>query len=128
MRLRGQRNQHEDDHGQHQSNETQYLVGSGDGSPFAVVIEPEGMEYSFPPHEKVLLTLRPRRRGPHYIELVHRTDSVTIWRPSDTEVWATLADGTTEQIGGWAHIPAPWIDSDSELEGPPPWTWPPAPR
>jgi len=24
-----------------------------------------------------------------------------IWRPADTEVWATIPDGTSEQIGGW---------------------------
>jgi hypothetical protein len=32
---------------------TQYLVSSGDGHPFTVMIEPEAMEYSFPPHEPV---------------------------------------------------------------------------
>jgi len=34
-------------------------------------------------------------------------------------VWATVADGPTEQIAGWAHIPAPWIDSKSEVTSPP---------
>lgn len=84
------------------------------------------MEYLFSPHEKVLLVLKARYPGPHYISLVHRVDSVTIWRPSDTEVWATLTDGTTTQIAGWPHNPAPWLDSGSEAEGQPPWTWPPA--
>lgn len=36
-------------------------------------------------------------------------------------VWATLADGTHEQIGGFADNPAPWLDSAHPDIGPPPW-------
>jgi hypothetical protein len=109
------------------SSETQYLVTSGDGTAFSVYIEPEGMSYDFPPHERVLLTFRQRVPGVQHLELTHHKDALIIWRPGDTEVWATVADGPTEQIAGWAHIPAPWIDSNSELTSPPPWSWPPPP-
>lgn len=107
--------------------ETQYLVSSGDGHPFTVMVEPEAMEYAFPPNERVLLTFRPRTRATQHVELVHHSDHLTIWRPGDTEVWATTADGETTQIGGWSHIPAPWLDSTSEIKGEPPWSWPPPP-
>jgi hypothetical protein len=62
-----------------------------------------------------------------HIEIVHHINGLTIWRPGDTEVWATLADGKTEQIGGWSDAKAPWIDSDSGVTTPPPWSWPPPP-
>lgn len=106
--------------------ETQYLISSGDGDAFAVHIEPEGMEYEFPPHEKVLLTFRQRVGGTQYIDLSHYKDALVIWRPADTEVWATTADGKAEQIAGWEDNPFPWMDSGHKAEGPAPWTWPPS--
>lgn len=60
---------------------------------------------------------------PHF-EVVHGAGYLTIWRPSDTEVWATLADGSNEQIGGFADHPAPWLDSTHPDIGPPPWNQP----
>lgn len=104
--------------------ETQYLVASGDGTPFFVQIEPEGMSYEFPPHERLLLTFRHRTSGVQHVELAHSKDALVIWRPGDTEVWATTSEGT-EQIAGWSHNPAPWIDSGSNVTGKPPWDWPP---
>lgn len=96
------------------------VTGYGDG-PFYVMVEPEAMHYDFPPHAKVLLTFRgPASLVPDF-EVSHGVDGLTIWRPADTEVWATLADGTHEQIGGWAHNPAPWLDSAGPDLGPPPW-------
>jgi hypothetical protein len=109
------------------SRETQYLVSSGDGSTFFVQIEPEGMMYEFPPHERVLLTFRQQVPRVQHMELTHYKDALVIWRHGDTEVWATVADGPTEQIAGWAHNPAPWIDSNSKATGAPPWSWPPPP-
>lgn len=99
----------------------------GDSS-FAVIVEPEGMEYEFPPHERVLLTFVIPDRATQYFEVTHGADSLTIWRPADTEVWATLADGSHDQIGGFEGVPAPWLDSDSPLPpGEAPWSWPPRP-
>jgi hypothetical protein len=60
--------------------ETQYLIGSSDDTPFALVIEPEGMEYEFPPHERVLLIFRPRTAATSHFELVDGASSLTIWR------------------------------------------------
>jgi hypothetical protein len=99
------------------------LVTGLDGTTFSVIVEPEGMEYEFPPHERVLLTFRglgPRQQ----FEVSHRQDGLTIWRPGDTEVWATLANGTHEQIGGFSDNPAPWTDSGHSAKGQAPWTWP----
>jgi hypothetical protein len=106
--------------------ETQYLISSGDDDAFAVHIEPEGMEYEFPPHEKVLLTFRQIVDGPQYIDVSHHKDALVIWRPADTEVWATTADGRSEQIAGWEDNPFPWMDSGHKTDGPAPWTWPPS--
>ncbi|KAA1397889.1 hypothetical protein [Aeromicrobium ginsengisoli] len=107
--------------------ETQYLVDAGDETDFYVQIEPEGMVYEFPPHEKVLLTFRQRPDRTQYVELSHHKDALIIWRSSDAEVWATTADGTIEQIGGFSSNPAPWLDSGHTAAGPPPWSWPPSP-
>jgi hypothetical protein len=99
---------------------TRMLVQGEADTSFSVMVEPEAMSYDFPPQERVLLTFR----GPvadAQFEVVHGSDYLTIWRPADTEVWATLADGTHEQIGGWAHVPAPWLDSAHPDIGPPPW-------
>ncbi len=96
------------------------LVQGDADTPFSVMVEPEAMSYDFPPQERVLLTFRGPVAAADF-EVVHGPDYLTIWRPADTEVWATLADGTHEQIGGWAHIPAPWLDSAHPDIGPPPW-------
>jgi hypothetical protein len=65
---------------------------------------------TFPEEEKVLLTFR--GTGAAKFELSYNPGCVTVWRPGDTEVWAaTLRDQTPRQIGGWAHIPAPYLDS-----------------
>lgn len=106
--------------------ETQYLIESRDDGPFCVFIEPEAAQFDFPPNEKVLLTFRTANQT-SYIEMTHATDCLTIWRSGDTEVWATMADGTSEQVAGFSGNPAPWLDSNHSAEGPAPWTWPPAP-
>ena len=78
--------------------------------PFTLMVEPEGMSYEFPGEEKVLLTFR--GTGAAKFELSYSPGCVSIWRPGDTEVWAaTLRDQTPRQIGGWAHVPAPGLDS-----------------
>lgn len=102
-------------------------MSSNDGEPFAVYIEPEGMSYDFPPHERILLSFRQRGTRVQHMELVHAKDTLVIVRPGDTEVWATTANGETEQIAGWQSVPAPWIDSASDAPGSPPWSWPPPP-
>ena len=89
--------------------------------------EPEGMMYEFPPRERVLLIFRGRRALQH-MELTHYKDAIGIWRPGDCEVWAALADGTLEQIAGFADIKAPWVDSGHDAPGRPPWEWPPQPK
>lgn len=99
---------------------TRMLVQGDADAPFSVMVEPEAMSYDFPPQQRVLLTFR----GPvadAQFEVVHGPDYLTIWRPADTEVWATLADGTHEQIGGWADNPFPWLDTTHPDPGPPPW-------
>ena len=80
-----------------------------DCHPFAVYVEPEGMVYESPRTGTVVLAFR----GPDAMtaELTHRPDMLIVWRPADTEVWATTPDGTCEQIAGWQHIPAPGLDS-----------------
>jgi len=85
------------------------VSGSRDGHAFDLWVEPEGMVYEFPGADKVLLSFR----GPDamMVELSHRDDAIVIWRPADTEVWATLPDGSCDQIGGWRHIPVPGLDS-----------------
>src|SRR4029450_8886930 len=97
-----------------------------DGTPFSVHIEPEGATYEFPPHESVLLTFRQRTAQVQDISLTHHRDALVVWRPGDTEVWATTADGA-EQIAGFGDNPFPWLDSNSTADGPPPWDWPPPP-
>src|SRR5690349_24324656 len=90
--------------------ETQYLFSSGNGDPFTIQVEREGAEFEFPPNEKVLLSFR---GGPplQHLEVVHYPNFLTVWRPGDVEVWATLEDGSTSQIAGFATAPAPWLDS-----------------
>jgi hypothetical protein len=107
---------------------TEYLVTSGDDLSFWVQIEPEGMVYEIQPNQHVLLSFRPRDYTTQHVELVHLRDGLSIWRPGDTAVFATTSDGAVEQIAGWADNPAPWIDSGSPLESPPPWVWPPDTR
>ena len=107
------------------SRETQVLVTPSAGRQFSILVEPEGMEYTFPPHEKILLTFRGPDRLQQF-EISHHRDALTIWRPGDTEVWVSLVDGTHEQIGGFADNPAPWIDTGNDAPGPPPWAWPPS--
>jgi hypothetical protein len=104
------------------------LIEASGSDSFALLVEPEGMDYQFPPHEKVLLTFVIPEREIQYFDVMHAPDCLTVWRPADTEVWATLADGSRTQIGGFDGVPAPWLDSASEL--PPaqaPWSWPPQP-
>lgn len=85
------------------------------------MVEPEGMSYDFPPQERVLLTFRGPAAAVPEFELTHGADGLTIWRPSDTEVWATLADGSHQQIGGFADMPAPGPADAHPDVGPPPW-------
>lgn len=108
--------------------EIQMMIGPiGDGH-FSVAVEPEAMQYDFPPHERVLLTFIVPDRQTTYFDLSHGPDFLQIWRPADTEVWATLADGERMQIGGWSDNPAPWLDTGSSLKASDaPWVWPPAP-
>ncbi|KRC65989.1 hypothetical protein ASE12_15230 [Aeromicrobium sp. Root236] len=109
-----------------QVHETQYLIESGDGATFCLFIEPECIQFDFPPCEKVLLIFR-SANPLSYIEMSHAVDCLTIWRPGDTEVWATSGDGPAEQVAGFSDHPFPWIDSGHQAEGRPPWDWPPAP-
>ncbi|MFJ2838056.1 hypothetical protein ACIO52_22125 [Nocardia sp. NPDC087230] len=44
-------------------------------------------------------------------ELTHYPDGVVLWRPADTEVWATAADGNSELIGGFSGNPVPGFDT-----------------
>lgn len=107
--------------------EVQMLIEAGNGTGFSVSVEPEAMQYDFPPQEKVLLTFVMPETPTQYFNVAHFPDHLVIWRPADTEVWVTLADGRHEQIGGWEDNPAPWLDSASELAGrQPPWDWPPS--
>jgi hypothetical protein len=80
-----------------------------DGHVFEVSVEPEAMSYSFPATGKVVLTFR----GPDAMtaELTHLPDALIIWRPADTEVWATTPDGVCEQIGGRRDNPFPGLDT-----------------
>lgn len=99
---------------------TRMLVSGDPDTPFSVMVEPEGMSYDFPPQERVLLTFIGPLTAPQF-EVIRGTEYLTIWRPPDTQVWATLADGSHEQIGGFADIPAPWMDSAHPDTGSPPW-------
>lgn len=71
-----------------------------DSHRYVIVVEPEAMHYEFPKEGKVVLAFR----GPDSMltELTHYPDAVLIWRPADTEVWATTADGNCAQIAGFA--------------------------
>lgn len=82
---------------------------SSDGHSFELWIEPEGMSYGFPETGTVILSFR----GPDAMkaEISHRPDAMIVWRPADTEVWATTPDGVCDQIAGWRDIPAPGLDS-----------------
>lgn len=88
-----------------------------------MIVEPEAMSYDYPPHERVFLPFRGPVAVPEF-EVAYGSDALTIWRPPDTEVWATLADGSHQQIGGFADNPAPWLDSGHRDLGPPPWNRP----
>jgi hypothetical protein len=98
------------------------LIDAGDaGDEFDVLIEPEGMSYSFPSAGRLLLTFR--GRAEMIFELSRGPSHITIWRPSDTEVWAAvMGDAAPTQIGGFAANPAPWLDSRAPDAGPAPWT------
>ncbi|GAA0931005.1 hypothetical protein [Virgisporangium aurantiacum] len=85
------------------------ISAPADSHPFEVAIEPEGMSYALPATTKVVLTFR--GSDAMTVELTHHPDALIIWRPADTEVWATTADGRHEQIAGWKEIPAPGLDS-----------------
>ncbi|MCP2280013.1 hypothetical protein SAMN04244553_4799 [Nocardia amikacinitolerans] len=90
--------------------EFQLALSAAPGShQFFIVIEPEAMEYEFPKESKVVLAFR----GPDAMlaELAHYPDAVVIWRPADTQVWATTADGRCEQIAGFEDNPAPGLDT-----------------
>lgn len=90
--------------------EFQFVVtASPDDQPFQLWIEPEGMAYAFSAAGKVVLAFR----GPDAMtaEISHRADAVIVWRPADTEVWATTPDGVGGQIAGWRDNPAPGLDS-----------------
>lgn len=103
------------------------VESTGDGL-FSLRIEPEAADFQFPPHQKLLLTFLIADRDVQYLNVAHAPDFLTIWRPGDAEVWATLADGTHVQIGGFSDNPAPWLDSASELPASEaPWSWPPPP-
>ncbi|MFI9400754.1 hypothetical protein [Nocardia sp. NPDC052316] len=83
---------------------------------FVLMIEPEAMHYEFPKEGKVVLAFR----GPDSMlaELIHYPDAVVIWRPADTQVWATTADGHLNRSAGSMTIRVPtgtpaesrWID------------------
>ena len=106
----------------------QMLVQSTGDGPFGLMVEPEAAEYQFPPHENVLLTFVIADGDIQHFDVAHAPDSLTIWRPGDAEVWATLADGSHVQVGGFRDAPAPWLDSASELPATEaPWSWPPPP-
>ncbi len=83
-----------------------------DSHVFELWIEPEGMMYELPATSKVVLSFR--GRDAMTVELCHRLDGVVIWRPPDTEVWATLPDGACGQIAGWLENPFPGLDSGAE--------------
>ncbi|MFI8976426.1 hypothetical protein ACIGO9_26310 [Nocardia asteroides] len=86
-----------------------------DSHRFVITIEPEGMIYEFPNEAAVFLTFR----GPDSAtaELTHYPDALIVWRPADTQVWATTADGHSEQIAGFADNPAPGLDAGGKPLG-----------
>jgi hypothetical protein len=89
--------------------EVQLVVAAPpDSHRFELWVEPEGMVYEFPATSKVVLAFRGSEAVS--VELSHRPDGVIIWRPADTEIWATTPDGACEQIAGWRDNPAPGLD------------------
>jgi hypothetical protein len=67
------------------------------------------MTYEFPLTAEVLLSFR--GADAMTVELTHHPDGLVIWRPADTEVWATTPDGICNQIAGWRDNPCPGLDS-----------------
>lgn len=68
--------------------EFQLAVSAAPGShAFVVWVEPEGMAYELPATVEVVLSFR--GCDAMRVELSHRPDGLIIWRPADTEVWAT---------------------------------------
>ncbi|GAB2630855.1 hypothetical protein GCM10027088_00830 [Nocardia goodfellowii] len=90
------------------------VTASPDSHRYSIIVEPEGMTYEFPAAIKVVLMFR----GPDSMlaELTHYPDTLAIWRPADTEVWATTTDGHCEQIGGFTNNPAPGFDTGGKPE------------
>lgn len=68
------------------------LVSGDPDTSLSAMVEPEAMSYGFPPQERVFLTFIGPAHAPQF-ELVHGPEHLTIWRPADAEVWATLAAG-----------------------------------
>lgn len=60
-----------------------------DSHPFAVYVEPEGIVYDFAETGRIVLAFR----GPDAMtaEVMHRPDTLIVWRPAETEVWANDA-------------------------------------
>lgn len=85
------------------------VAAPADSHQFEVSVEPEAMSYGFPATGKVVLTFR--GSDAMTVELTHLPAGLIIWRPADTEVWATTPDGRCEQIGGWKDNPAPGLDT-----------------
>jgi hypothetical protein len=86
----------------------------------SLLVEPEGMEYEFPPAERVLLTFR----GPSSMkfEVSHARDCLTIWRPADTEVWAATRPGASVEQIAWSTVPFPGLDQSAASFAPKPWS------
>src|SRR5262245_36856344 len=80
-----------------------------DSHTFELWVEPEGMVFELPTTGRVTLAFR--GADAMTVELSHRPNAVIIWRPPDTEVWATTPDRAREQIAGRRHNPFPGLDS-----------------
>lgn len=80
-----------------------------DSHPFELWVEPEGVFYELPATSRIVLAFR--GLDAMTVELSHRPDGVIVWRPPDTEIWATTPDGAREQIAGWPDNPFPGLDS-----------------
>jgi hypothetical protein len=90
--------------------EFQLVVSApADRHPFELWVEPEGMMYELPATETVVLAFR--GTDAMTVELAHRPNAVIIWRPPDTEVWATTPDGACTHIAGWPDLPFPGLDT-----------------
>ena len=96
------------------------LVDTMQDGQVSLMVEPEGMAYELPPAERVLLTFR----GPSSMkfEVSHAPDCLTIWRPADTEVWASLQPGTSVEQIAWSTIPFPGLDKAAPRLSVKPWT------